>query len=76
MAAVSYKKLFKLLIDKEMKKSELVQKAHISSSTLTKMRKDNAVIRSDALERICVALGCTMNDIMEIKGDENNETIS
>ena len=76
MATVSYKKLFKLLIDKEIKKSELVQKAHISSSTLTKMRKDNAVIRSDALERICVALGCTMNDIMEIKGDENNETIS
>lgn len=76
MSTVSYKKLFKLLIDKEMKKSELVKKAHISSSTLTKMRKENAVIRSDALERICVALGCTLNDIMEIKGDNNNEKIN
>lgn len=76
MATVSYKKLFKLLIDKDMKKKELAQEAHVSMATLTKMRKDNAVIRSDALERICVALGCTLNDIMEIKGDNNNEKIN
>lgn len=76
MATVSYKKLFKLLIDREMKRCDLAKKAGVSNSTLTKMRKDNAVIRSDALERICVALGCTLNDIMEIKGDENNEKIN
>ncbi len=63
---VSYKKLFKLLIDREMKSKELAEKAGISQATLTKLKKDGATVSSDVLIKICTALECTMNDIMEI----------
>ena len=62
--AASYKKLFKLLIDRDMKKKELAEKAGISIATITKMGKDGAVVSSDVLVKICSALGCTMDDIM------------
>ena len=64
--AASYKKLFKLLIDRDMKKKELAEKAGISIATITKMGKDGAVDSSDVLVKICSALGCTMDDIVEI----------
>lgn len=64
--AASYKKLFKLLIDRDMKKKELAKKADISIATITKMGKDGAVVSSDVLVKICTALGCTMDDIVEI----------
>ena len=64
--AASYKKLFKLLIDREMKSKDLAAKAGISPATLAKMRKDGATISSDVLVKICTALECTMNDIVEI----------
>ncbi len=64
--AASYKKLFKLLIDREMKSKELAALAGISPVTITKMKKDGATISSDVLVKICTALDCTMNDIMEI----------
>lgn len=67
--AASYKKLFKLLIDKEMKSKELAELAHVSPATLAKMKKDGVSVNSDVLVRICVALGCTLNDIMEIVED-------
>ena len=62
----SYKKLFKLLIDRDMKKKELAEKAGISVATITKMGKDGAVVSSEVLVKICTALGCTLDDIMEI----------
>ena len=62
----SYKKLFKLLIDRGMKKKELAEKAGISIATITKMGKDGAVVSSDVLIKICSALDCTMDDIVEI----------
>jgi DNA-binding Xre family transcriptional regulator len=62
----SYKKLFKLLIDRGMKKKELAEKAGISIATITKMGKDGAVISSDVLVKICTALNCTVNEIMDI----------
>ena len=62
----SYKKLFKLLIDREMKSKELAELAHISTATLAKMKKDGATVSSDVLVKICTALGCTMDDIVEI----------
>lgn len=68
--AASYKKLFKLLIDRNMKKKELAEKAGISIATITKMGKDGAVVNSDVLVRICSALGCTMDDIVEIVSNE------
>ena len=64
--AASYKKLFKLLIDRNMKKKELAEKAGISVATVTKLSKDGAVVSSDVLVKICAALDCTVNDIMEL----------
>jgi len=68
--AASYKKLFKLLIDRDMKKKELAEKAGISVATITKMGKDGAVVSSEVLVKICTALGCTLDDIMEIVTEE------
>ena len=62
----SYKKLFKLLVDREMKSKELAEKAGISPATLAKMKKDGATVSSDVLVKICTALECTLNDIVEI----------
>lgn len=62
---VSYKKLWKLLIDKELSKKELAEKAGLSTYTLTKMNKGDSV-KSDTLVKICKALNCTFDDIMEI----------
>jgi len=67
--AASYKKLFKLLIDRDMKKKELAEKAGVSVATITKMGKDGAVVSSEVLVKICTALGCTVDDIMEIVAD-------
>ena len=63
---LSYKKLFRLLIDRGIKKKELANKAGLSISTITKMRKVGATVSSDVLLKICVALGCTFDDIVEI----------
>ena len=66
--AVSYKKLWKLLIDKDMKKKELCAKAGISPSSLTKMG-NNGHVTTEVLATICTALGCTVDDIMEVIPD-------
>ena len=63
--AISYKKLWKLLIDKEIKKKDLVEKAGISGYTLNKLNKGETVT-SETLMKICVALECSFDDIMEI----------
>ena len=63
--AVSYKKLWKLLIDKEIKKKDLCTMASISPETITKMGK-NGHVTTEVLLRICTALNCKIEDIMEI----------
>lgn len=63
--AVSYKKLWKLLIDRDMKKKDLAEKANISSYTLSKLNRGNNVT-TDVLVRICKALDCSFDDIMEV----------
>lgn len=63
--AISYKKLWKLLIDKDLKKKDLVQKAGLSSYTLNKLNKGENVT-SETLAKICVALNCSFDDIMEL----------
>ena len=70
--AASYKKLFKLLIDREMKKKQLAEAAGISVATITKMGKDGAVVSSEVLVKICTALGCTIGDIMDIVPDHQD----
>ena len=64
--AASYKKLFKMLIDREMKSKDLAAKAGISPVTLAKMKKDGATVSSDVLVKICTALECKLDDIMEV----------
>ena len=64
--AASYKKLFKLMIDREIKNKDLATKAGISPTTLAKMKKDGATVSSDVLVKICTALNCTVDEIMEI----------
>ena len=64
--AASYKKLFKMLIDREMKSKDLAAKAGISTATLAKMKKDGATVSSDVLVKICTALECTVDEIMDI----------
>ena len=65
MKMVSYNKLWKLLIDKDMMKKELAQKANVSNYTLAKMNKGENVT-TDVLVRICKALECNLDDIMEL----------
>ena len=66
---MSYKKLWKLLIDKDMKKTDLRKTAGISSSSLAKLGKDENVT-TDVLVRICEALKCDLNDIVETVSDD------
>ncbi len=65
---MGYKKLWKLLIDKDMKKTDLRKAAGISSSSLAKLGKDENVT-TDALVRIYDALQCNLNDIAETVSD-------
>ena len=69
---VSYKKLWKLLIDRDMKKGDLSRKANVSGTSLAKMARGETV-NTDTLVRICVALNCTLDDISEIVVDEPKE---
>ena len=61
----SYNPLWKLLIDRGLKKSDLRAMSRISSATIAKLNKGENVT-TDILLRICVALDCTVSDIMEI----------
>ena len=67
--AVSYKKLFKILIDRDMKKKEFRDFVGISYSTMSKLEKgENTTV--EVLEKICLKLGCGINDLMEILPDD------
>ena len=68
--AVSYNKLFKLLIDRGMKKKDLKVVTGLSYSTLSKLEKgENVTV--EVLERICLKLKCAIDDVIEILPDEN-----
>ncbi|WRR93874.1 helix-turn-helix transcriptional regulator [Sinanaerobacter sp. ZZT-01] len=68
---VSYNKLFKLMIDKKIRKGELCRAAGISSGSLLKISKDENIY-VDILVRICGVLDCDFGDIMEYVPDENS----
>ncbi len=70
---ISYKKLWKLLIDKDMTKMELREAIGISTATLARMSKDESV-SMDVLKRICSVLKCDIGDIMEMIADNSAET--
>ena len=71
---VSYNKLWKLLIDKNMKRVDLRTAANISSGTLAKLGK-NERVTTDVLVRVCRALNCDIGDIMEILPDDRHNEI-
>ena len=70
--AVSYTKLWKLLLDKKMKRTDLKDLAEISSSTLAKLGKDEYV-SLESLDRICQALDCNIDKVMDIICKKQNE---
>lgn len=82
---ISFKPLFKLLIDRDIKKKDLAEMANISIATITKMGKDGSHVQSDVLERICLSLGYKIGDIVqiikidepeiEVAPEDNNEPV-
>lgn len=75
MSVISYNNLFKLLIDKGIRKTELAQMAEISQTTLAKLSK-NQYVSMDVLVKICDSLGCTFDAIVEIVHLEKKENES
>ena len=69
--AFSYNRLWKLLIDKDMKKSQLKEKAGISSNALAKLGKNESV-SLDTIQKICVCLDCDIGDVIEVNSNREN----
>lgn len=69
MANISYKKLWKLLIDKKLKKKDLQKMAGISSSSIAKLGR-NENVNTEIINKICNALDCDTSDIMEMESEE------
>lgn len=67
-AEFSYKKLWKLLIDRDMKKKELSELSGVSGASIAKLGR-NGNVTTKVLLKICIALNCDINDIMEIVRD-------
>ncbi len=73
--AVSYRKLWKLLIDKDMKKKDLRLSSGISTNALAKLGK-NERVTTDVIDKICSALSCDVGDIMEIVDNGEDHVVS
>ena len=69
--AISYNKLWKLLIDRKMSKADLRRAAGIAPNTMTKLRRDEEVSMA-VLIKICTALGANIGDIMDLIPEEVN----
>ena len=69
---VSYKKLWKMLIDKDMKKKDLQADARISWASVTKLSKGETV-SMEVIMKICKTLNCNIGDIMDLIPDEDTE---
>lgn len=70
--SASYKKLWKLLIDKDMSRAELRRAIHVSPATAAKMSKGD-LVSSDVLARICKVLNCDLGDIVTLNVDHPAE---
>lgn len=68
--AISYNKLWKLLIDKNLKKTEMAQKAGITGNVLGRLSRNEPVSMS-SIEKICILLRCDVGDVMEFIEKEN-----
>lgn len=69
--AISYKKLWKLLIDRDLKKKDLQWMTGVSAASITKLGR-NENVNTEILEKICVALKCDISDIMEMEDTEGD----
>lgn len=69
--AVCYNKLWKILIDKNMSKTQLIKAAKISTNAMAKLGK-NEDVRVEVLVKICGVFGCTVDDIMDIISDDKS----
>ena len=69
--AVSYKKLFHLMIDRNISNAELMEKANFSPNIITRLKRDN-YISLDTIEKICKALHCGVDDILEFHDSEGH----
>nr|DAO50515.1 MAG TPA: Cro/C1-type HTH DNA-binding domain protein [Caudoviricetes sp.] len=67
---ISYKPLWKLLIDKDMTKKDLQERTGLGSSTFTKL-KNNDCVRTDTLVKICEVLNCQLSEIAECVEEQN-----
>lgn len=67
--AISYKKLWHILLDRDMKKKDLQQAANLTSYAMSKLSRDENVT-TEILGKICLALNCTTDEIMEFLPDE------
>ena len=72
---VCYDKLWKLLIDKKMKKTDLIREAKISSNVLAKMGREESV-SLESIGKICSLFGCNVDDILEFQSPEQITTDS
>ena len=70
--AISYNKLWKLLIDKNMKKKDLQRLSSVSSATISKLGR-NENVNTEILQKICTALSCDISDVMEFVPDKKTE---
>lgn len=68
--AISYNKLWKLMIDKKLSKTELTEKAKISTNAMAKLGRDEDV-RLNILEKVCTTLECKLDDIVEFIPDDD-----
>lgn len=72
MVAVKYDKLFHLLIDRKITNAQLAQKAGVSANIITRLKRDQ-YISMESIERLCVALNCGVDNILEFISNENKE---
>ena len=66
--AVSYNRLFKLMIDRKMRKKDLCELAGVSTSTMSNMGRDE-IVSLEVIDRICQKLNCNVEDVLEIRPD-------
>lgn len=69
--AVSYKKLFHLMIDRDISNAELMERANFSPNIITRLKRDN-YISLETIEKICKTLHCGVDDILEFNDTEGH----
>lgn len=71
--AVCYDRLFHMMIDKRMTNSQLIAKAGFSANIITRLKK-NEYISLESIEKLCIAMECSVDDILEFQEKENDNS--